>query len=171
MATAFYTAISSDTGSFQYDSVTSNTHRVIADLLDHKADQQLAVQNLYQSKSISQMKLMGIAMNNLKLYSCGQVGLVSISRQDLDQANASEMDTEGIVEMVRNIGTVELAIFLKEVEEGVKISLRSKSQVDCTKIAEKFGGGGHIRASGAMSHDNLDTTHNKIIDYALEVLQ
>ncbi len=170
MATALYAAISSDTGSFQYDSVTSNTHRVIADLIDCGANQQLVVQNLYQSKSIPQMRLMGIAMSNVEFFCDDKIGLVAITRENLKQAHADEMDTEGIVEMVRNIDTVELAIFLKETADGVKISLRSKSYVNCTVIAEKFGGGGHIRASGGLSHDSIEVTREKIISYATEVM-
>lgn len=166
-ATALYTAISTDTGSFQYDSMTSTTHRVIADLIDLGAKFYEVTQQVYQSRSKEKTALLFDVLSTISYDHDDQVAIVQCSLNMLEKTGAKSSDTEGIIEFVRNIKPVQLAVLLKERKDEVKFSLRSKDTIDCTKIAEFFGGGGHIRASGGSIKGDLahaDSCIRKRID-------
>lgn len=162
MATGIYTAISTDTGSFQYDSVNGRTHRIVAKLYDYGCDHNLVVQSIYQSRSREKLALMTKVLSRIEFLADGKVAMAACLLDDLNETGASSEDTEGIVEQVRNIEGVEMAVFLKEKEEEVKLSFRSKSYIDCTQFAGEFGGGGHIRASGASAAMSLNDVVNKV---------
>lgn len=162
ISTSLYTAISTDTGCFQYDSVSSETHKYISELIELGADTRLVNTSVFQSKSINKIYLLSEALKNLVFLKNNKVAITSLRKRDFVAAEASSADSEGIVEFIRNIKGVELAIFLKEETDKVKISLRSKSYINCINIASEFGGGGHIRASGATSINSLDETMSMI---------
>lgn len=164
VATCLYTAISSDTGSFKYDSTSSRTHEIAADLLSHQIDLNEITINLYQRRSLAKTNLLMRAMQNLKILEDGKIALTRISLDDLDKVQAEHSDTDGIVEFIRDIDGVELAIFLKDSKRsGSKISMRSKGDIDASKIAVKFGGGGHKRAAGASFNGDLDQCQEAIL--------
>ena len=106
--------------------------------------------NLFDNRSINKLNLMGYAFQNAKLYFDGKVVVVALDSDSISKFNAEKEDTSDIIGNLLSIKTVEVAVLLKEVEEGVKASLRSKYDFDVRKIAEIFGGGGHIKASGLM---------------------
>ena len=162
MATGIYTAISTDTGSFQYDSVNGGTHRIVAKLYDYGCDHNIVVQSVYQSRSREKLALMTKVLSRIEFLADGKVAMAACQLEDLEETGATSEDTEGIVEQIRNIEGVEMAVFLKEKEEEVKLSFRSKSYIDCTQFAGEFGGGGHVRASGASAAMNLNDIANKV---------
>lgn len=162
MATGLYTAISTDTGSFQYDSVNGDTHLIIAALYDAGCDHNLMVRSVYQSMSKEKLALHARVLSDLKFMADGKVALAICRLEDMESTGAAKDATEGIVEQARNIDGVEMAIFLKEKADEVKLSFRSKSYFDCTEFASVFGGGGHIRAAGASQKDSLDNVVAKV---------
>ncbi|NLN15650.1 MAG: bifunctional oligoribonuclease/PAP phosphatase NrnA [Tissierellia bacterium] len=165
IATNIYTAISTDTGKFSYESVTSRTHRIAAELLDVGIDLKDINIKIYESYSLESTKLFIKALNTLKLYSDNRVALVKVSQRMLKETNASLDDTDGISSFIRGIGPVEVSCLLKEVEEGeIKVSLRSKNYVDVSKVCAKFNGGGHVRAAGCTIFEDLDTAEAMIIE-------
>ena len=165
IATNIYTAISTDTGKFSYESVTSRTHRIAAELLDVGIDLKDINIKIYESYSLESTKLFIKALNTLKLYSDNRVALVKVSQRMLKETNASLDDTDGISSFIRGIGPVEVSCLLQEVEEGeIKGSLRSKNYVDVSKVCAKFNGGGHVRAAGCTIFEDLDTAEAMIIE-------
>ncbi|MDY3119314.1 MAG: bifunctional oligoribonuclease/PAP phosphatase NrnA [Peptoniphilus sp.] len=162
MATGFYTAISTDTGSFQYDSVNADTHRIIAELYDAGCNHNVVVQSVYQSMSKEKLALSSRVLSSLRFLAGGKVSVAICRSDDFEATGASKDDTEGIVESARNIDGVEMAIFLKEKPDEVKLSFRSKSYLDCTEFASAFGGGGHIRAAGASAKDSIENILAKV---------
>ncbi len=162
MATGFYTAISTDTGSFQYDSVNGDTHRIVAKLYDAGCDHNIVVKSVYQSMSKEKLALSARVLSDLRFMADGKISIAVCRLKDMEATGAAKDDTEGIVEKARNIDGVEMAIFLKEKADEVKLSFRSKSYLNCTEFASVFGGGGHIRASGASSKDSLDSVLEKV---------
>ena len=174
MATGLYTAISTDTGSFQYDSVNGNTHRIIAKLYDYGCDHNIVVQSVYQSRSREKLALMTRVLSRIEFLADGKVAMAACTLEDLKKTGAPSEDTEGIVEQIRNIEGVEMAIFLKEKEDEVKLSFRSKSYLNCTEFAGAFGGGGHIRASGAsasMTLSEVEETIKKLLEEKMELIR
>lgn len=150
IATGLYTAISSDTGSFKYDSTRPRTHEIAAHLLAYDLDLNEITKNLYQRRSLAKTNLLTKALDSLEFYYQGKVAMTFIDKEDILSLGAKHSDTEGIVEFIRDIDGVDLSIFLKERKlDGTKISIRSKGEVDATKIVQVFHGGGHKRAAGA----------------------
>jgi phosphoesterase RecJ-like protein len=81
---------------------------------------------------------------------------VEVTKEMMEITGAIKDDTDTIVNSVRAIATVEIACMLREDDDGIKISLRSKNYADVSKIAQKYGGGGHIRAAGATIKGEFD---------------
>lgn len=171
-ATALYAAISSDTGSFQYDSVKAKTHRNIGRLLDLGADFYMVTQRLYQSRSKAQMDLFIRVLSRMTYHKEDQVAFTYVLNKDFKETGAKRSDTEGLVELLRNIDSVELAVLLIERpgDKDAKFSLRSKNHIDCTRIAERFGGGGHVRASGGNLSGDMDQAREDLLKVVSEVV-
>ena len=172
IATLLYVAISTDTGSFKYDSTSSSTHRIAANLLECDIDLNCITRNIYQSRSLSKTNTLIGALNTLKLYNDNKIGIVFVTQDMLNKTNSSIYDVEGIIDFVRDIDTVEVACILKEVHPlEIKASFRSKKYVDVAKIAEYFNGGGHKRAAGCTIKDNIKNAEKEILDIILKTFR
>lgn len=145
-----YTSLVTDTGSFRHSNVTKRTHEIAGSLIDAGVNNSNIYNNLFDNRSINKLNLMGYVFQNAKLYFNGKVICASLDNDIIESFNAEKEDTSDIIGTLLSIKSVEVAILLKGVEEGVKASLRSKHDFDVRKIAEQFGGGGHTKASGLM---------------------
>lgn len=164
IATNLYTAISTDTGSFKYESVTGDTHRIIADLLDYKIDKNNININLYESMNFTQMKLFIKSLASLETFNNAEIAIIKVTQEMLEETGASLEDAEGIISFVRKISTVEAACVLKELDsENIKISLRTKKYLNASKICEQFNGGGHKRAAGCTIYKPIEQAKELII--------
>ena len=149
MATCIYTAISTDTGSFMYDNTTSETHEIASTLIKCGADKENININIYQNRSLARTQLFIKSLNSLDMYFDNQVAIIKVTKEMLKETNTTMEDTEGIISFVRDIGTVEIAVLMKEVEDELtKVSMRSKKYVDVAKLTGVFNGGGHKKAAG-----------------------
>lgn len=145
-----YTSLVTDTGSFRHSNVTKRTHEIAGILIGVGVNNSMIYNKLFDNRSINKLNFMGYAFQNAKLYFDGKVVVTLLDSDSLSKFNAEKEDTSDIIGNLLSIKTVEVAVLLKEVEEGVKASLRSKYDFDVRKIAEMFGGGGHTKASGLM---------------------
>lgn len=171
IGTCIYTAISSDTGSFMYDNVTSETHEIASELLKLEIDKSNININLYQNRSIERTILFIKALETLKLYFNNKLAVVKVTRKMLEDLGAKMEDTEGIVSFIREIRDVEIAILLKEFNENeIKVSMRSKTFADVSAICDKFGGGGHIRAAGCTINSSIATSEELILNVVKKVI-
>ena len=152
-ALAIYTALVTDTGNFQYESVNEKVFEMAADLVRFGVKPEFVSKMLYERDRLSRLRFLGKAIDTLELHCEGKVGIVCITKEMLEKTGAIKEDTEGVVNMVRKLATVEVALMLREDDNGIKISLRSKNYLNVSEIAIKYGGGGHIRASGATIKD------------------
>lgn len=148
-AIAIYTALVTDTGNFQYESVDAKVFDMAADLVRYGVKPEFISKMLYERDKLSRLRFMAKALDTLELHCEGKAGIITITKEMLDSTGAIKEDTDGVVNMVRKLKTVEVALMLREDEDGIKISLRSKNYLNVSEIATKYGGGGHIRASGA----------------------
>lgn len=148
IGTCMYTSIVTDTGAYRHSNVTERTHKISATLKKIGVDNTFIYQNLFDNKDFSRIKLIGKALSNMQLILNGKVALLEIDKNFTADLGIDIGDTSDIISYGLQIKGVEVTLLLKEVEDGVKASLRAKSYVDVRKIAEVFGGGGHIRASG-----------------------
>ncbi len=170
IATCIYTAISTDTGSFMYESVTDSTHEIAAELLRKGIDKNKIILNLYQSRSMERTNLFIDCLSSLKTYHNNKIATVRVTQDMLKKANAQMEDTEGIISFVKDIKGVEVACLLKENNEGIiKASLRSKEYIDVAKVCSEFNGGGHIRAAGCSINDNIETAERLIVQKLIDM--
>jgi len=155
-ATCIYTALVTDTGSFQYESVNDKVFSMASELVKSGVKPDFVAKMLFQRDRLSRLRLLAKAYDTIELYCDGKVAFVEVTKEMMEITGAIKDDTDTIVNSVRNIASVEVACMLREDEDGIKISLRSKNYADVSKIATKYGGGGHIRAAGATLKDEFD---------------
>lgn len=164
IATCLYTGIMTDTGSFTYRSTSSETHLVIADLIEKGADNTTIHQNVYDTFSQNRLKLLGVALQNLRVNKELRTAYITLSQEELDRHNFQKGDTEGFVNYGLSLeGIIFAVIFIEHKVEGlIKISLRSKGTFSVNKFARAhFSGGGHLNAAGGKSNLSLEDTVTK----------
>lgn len=169
IATCLYTGIMTDTGGFRYSLTSAETHRIVATLLEKGADCTKISSQVLDSYSIDRLLLLGHVLNDLTYLEQYRTAYMYISSKTLKQFNFRKGDTEGFVNYGLRIKEAELAAIFIENEEDklIKISFRSKTNLDVNLLARTyFNGGGHINAAGGSSHIPLEDTLN----YFLEVL-
>ena len=155
-AICIYTALVTDTGSFQYESVNDKVFEMAADLVRTGVKPDFVAKMLFQRDRLSRLRLLAKAYDTIELCCEGKVAFVEVTKEMMEITGAIKDDTDTIVNSVRAIASVEVACMLREDDDGIKISLRSKNYADVSKIAVKYGGGGHIRAAGATIKDEFD---------------
>lgn len=162
MATCLYTAVLTDTGSFCYQGTDERTFALAQELVRAGADPAQIAHNVYFANPESKMRLLGCALNNLRRK--GKISWMWISQADLQKSGAREEDCEGLVNYALGIADVEVALFFRELPDGrYRVSLRSKGAVDVARIGEKFGGGGHMCASGCSVPGPLSVATETIL--------
>ncbi len=159
MAQNLYTGILTDSGSFRFASTTPETHRIVAKLLELGVRPDHVYQNIFDTATISRYKLLGILLDKMEIIREKQTAIMNLSLADMNKWNAQKGDTEGFVNYGLGVNGVVLAAFFKEDEGKIKISFRSKGDVDVNELARKhFNGGGHKNAAGGMSTLSLEET-------------
>lgn len=166
IATCLYTGMMTDTGSFRFPSTTSETHRVVAYLIEQGANHSEIYNNVFDTNSFDRMQLLGRALNNLKVKPEYRTAFITLSQEELNQYNYKKGDTEGFVNYALSIENIAFAaIFIEDKgNDIIKISLRSKGTFSVNAFArEHFNGGGHINAAGGRSELSLEATVEKFI--------
>jgi phosphoesterase RecJ-like protein len=161
MANCIYTGIMTDTGSFKFAATTSNTHRVIADLMDKGAEGTEIHHRIYDTNSPSRLHLLGCALKNMVILQEYQTAYITLSQEELDKYDYQKGDTEGFVNYGLTLDGIRFAvIFIENKEEGIfKISFRSVGDFSVNDFARKhFHGGGHTNAAGGKSDYSIEET-------------
>ena len=161
IATCLYTGIMTDTGGFRYSLTSPTTHRIVATLLEKGANCTRISSEVFDSYSLDRLQLLGNVLRGLVYLPEYKTAYMSISSKELKQFNFRKGDTEGFVNYGLRIKEAELAaIFIENEEENViKISFRSKTNLDVNALARTyFNGGGHINAAGGGTHTSLKDT-------------
>lgn len=172
IATGLFSAISTDTGSFKYDSAGSETFHIAGELMKYGVPLNEVSVQLYQTRSIPKTNLLIAAMENAEYYEDGQIAVTSVSLKMVEDCNAKPSDTEGIVEFLRDTDPVEISILLKERRNNtVKVSVRGKNYVNVIPIVTPLGGGGHFRAAGATGHGTLEEVKAQVLKSAVKELE
>ena len=163
-AICIYTGIVTDTGNLTYSNTTPRCIRMVADMYENGLNITEINRNIYRTIPYVKTRLQGHVLSNMKLEYDGRIGLATLSVGEMKDYGASNEDCEGIVDNVRDVESVRVAIFIREGRDGTyKVSLRSKECADVGKIAGKYGGGGHAAAAGYTSKEPLSTTVANVI--------
>ena len=151
IADCLFTAVSTDTGSFQYPSTRPATYHVAGELVRRGANLARICDEVYQSFPLSRVRLLKLLYNRFRLTHHNQIAYFWLKKADFARTGANTSDSEGLIDHIRAIEPVIVACVFEEVEpELTRVSLRSKDdRVDVNEVAKLFGGGGHRAAAGA----------------------
>ncbi len=164
IANAMYVAILTDTGGFKYENTTAATFMAVAHLMEYGISPSLLYRCCYESKPLAMVKLNACAIEKSVFLNNGKVAYTIITLDDMRTNKALNEHTDGIVELLRQVNSVEVAFVIKETEDGYsKVSLRSKN-VDVCKVALRFDGGGHTFAAGCTIRKNYTVALTKLLD-------
>lgn len=169
IACALYIAISTDTGNFSYDNTNYKTFERCAELARSGVPIAKIANLLYNAKTYESTKLIGKVISNLRLFFDGKLSVTQITLQELNETGASAEDCETVINYARDIDTVELAVFIRQFKENTyKVSFRSKESLDVMEIAQRYGGGGHVRASGCTMSGDINDIWDTVLSIAKE---
>ena len=165
IADCLFTAISTDTGSFQYATTRPSTYMIAAELVKRGANLSRICEEVYQSYPLSRVKLQRHMYNSFKIIENNQIAYFWIRQTDYKKTGASPDESEGLIDHIRNIQGVKIACLFEEIEpELTRVSLRSKvPELDVSSVAVAFGGGGHLSAAGARIPGKQQTTQRRVL--------
>jgi len=154
-----YTGIITDSGSFKYSNVQSITHLIAADLIKKGLDHSKIHENIFDQNELSRLQLLGYALNKIEILPDAPVAFIAISLKELKKFNISKGATEGLVNYCLSIKDINVAAFLREDKEIIRMSFRSKGNIKVNEYASRnFDGGGHHNAAGGKSSLDFKST-------------
>ncbi|MFM9024818.1 MAG: DHH family phosphoesterase [Planctomycetaceae bacterium] len=151
IAAPLYAGLSTDTGGFRFPSVTGESFRIAARLVDAGANPAAIYRELFEQDSLARLHLVGRTLAGATTTREGRVITSQVLQRDIQEVNAQPADTEDLINLTLAVKGTELAAILIEQPDGrIKTSFRSRGPVDCNLLAARFGGGGHKAAAGAI---------------------
>jgi phosphoesterase RecJ-like protein len=176
-ASSIYCGIMTDTGSFRFDSVTAETHRIVASLMEMGIDHASIHREVYDTQLLARLKLVGYSISQkLFVSEDGCTAWIWLDAQELKSHSYRQGDAEGLVNHALSLKGVKLAAFFREGNNEIKTSFRSKGQFDVNTFARKhWNGGGHFHAAGGSSNEEMHVVLKKfeklITEYSEEIRQ
>ena len=173
IAENLYAAISTDTGSFQYPQTSAHTFEIAAELIRAGLDVGRLSQQLYENYPRRRLELLRELLRTMRFEHGGRIASFSLSARTATELGVLPEDNEGLIDQLRAIRGVIVAVFFEELAEGkVRVSMRSKSDaVDVCAICQKFGGGGHTLAAGARVRGTLAEVEKRVLEKIGDVLK
>jgi len=169
IATALYTGILTDTGSFRFANTRRETFSLCETLATAGANPSDVARHLYGQYSIGRLKLLNMALDSIEISRNGKLSLMALTQLMLAETGTVPEDVDGMINYARRIEDIDVAVLIREKRNGscpagnnrpFQVSLRSNGSVDVATIAATFGGGGHPTAAGFQ----VEATLNDIKD-------
>ncbi len=171
VAENIFAAIQADTGSFRYENTTPESFKIAAELMTYGVVPRQVSLKLMDKYSLSRMRLLEMALGAVEFFYEGRVGMVTLSSEMFERAQARWEDSERFVDYLRFVSGVELAVLIRETDKNIyKFSMRSTNKVNVAQLASMFGGGGHVQAAGFECHDPFETLKNDFLNKAGRLL-
>lgn len=157
IAECLYCAVMTDTGGFRYSNTSKRTFQVAGELLDAGVDPWRMASHVYESQPLKRIELLREVLETLRLSDCGRLAFIRIPRSIVEGVERPGELTDGFINYGRSVRGVEVSTQLRELEgAGWKVTFRSRGNVDVSKLAERFGGGGHHNAAGCEIYAEAD---------------
>ena len=164
-ATCIYAGILTDTGRFRFSNTTSRVFEITARLIDMGADPTYITDRIYYELPLEDIHAMRRALTTLEMHGDGRICVLVLSEEN------QLKDSDSIVDLALSIQGVEVALLFCEMEDGrIRVSLRSKSRVNVSELAARFGGGGHFKAAGLRMRGTLQSARDRLLPVALEAV-
>jgi phosphoesterase RecJ-like protein len=176
ISTLIYSTIVGDTGSFRYSNTNSESLKIASELVEYGAEPEFVSQAIYENEPLKKINLIARALNTLEIDKTNKIASVYIDNDMFAETGTTREDTEGIINIPRKINGISVAVLLRQENKSDekihrwKVSLRSKYEVDVSAIAQKYGGGGHVKASGLTIEGNLSKVKEDLIGTIKEVI-
>ncbi len=177
IAECIYCGIMTDSGSFRFPSVTPETHRIVAELIENGLDHARVHREVYDTNLLDRLKLIGYALNEkLEVINDCATALISLTAEELRRFNHRPGDTESLVNQALSIHGVKLAAFFREGNNEVKVSFRSKGSFDVNTFARNgWRGGGHTNAAGGITNESIseaiDRFKNEVASISKQIVE
>src|SRR5207247_9134910 len=152
-------------GWFQHGNTTAATFHLVSALVQAGARPSYTSDQLFKNNPLPRLKLMGLVLERLQVTRGGLVAHTEIRLADYAATGATPADSEDLVNYTLSVAGVEVGLlFVEQPKGGVKVSFRSRVMVDVARLAERFGGGGYRRASGAMIQASLPEVRGRVLE-------
>ena len=164
IATPLYAGLSTDTGGFRFPSVSGESFRIAARLVDAGASPTAVYRELFEQDSLARLNLVGRTLAGAVTRHDGRVIVSTVRQADIRDVKASASDTEDLVNLTLAVKGTEAAVILIEQADGrIKVSFRSRGPLDCNALAARFGGGGHKAAAGAILEGPFEPARDRVV--------
>ncbi len=172
-ATAIYTGILTDTGSFRFSNTNRSAFAICQEMIERGVDPYKVAQHVYGTYSLGRIKLLNLALDSIEISENGNLSMMTVTQAMLDKTGTHAEDADGLINYARRIKAVKVAALIHEQTNGRKpdghsngyhVSLRSDGQVDVAAIASVFGGGGHPSAAGFSVQASLTELKTQLIE-------
>lgn len=171
-AVCAYTALATDTGSFRYSNTDPRAHRAAAALIEAGVDVQDVTARVFNIISRAKFDLMQRVLPKAAFLHGGRVAYIEATAADLEAAGAENQDQDGLINHVRDVEGVDVAIFFKEYNgDATKVSFRSRPGFNAADVCKQFGGGGHAAAAGATLDMPLAAAREQVLSVVARVLE
>lgn len=172
IADCLYVAVVTDTGGFRFETTTAATHRRIAEFIEAGVNVRELSLRIFEERPLKSIMAVKAALDTLELSPCGRVAWMKMDLNAARRLKIEDEHTDGVVNYGGSIKGVEVALFFRELEAGyVKVSFRSKSYVNVSRLAAEFGGGGHPRAAGALVKGDIDRVLCAVVGASLAAVK
>ena len=149
IASCVYTGLATDTGCFMFANTSPTVHRIAAEVMEKGADYKSINRLMFETKTLSYLRLEQMAVSSIESYFDGQCALMTITRDMFRVSGSSSSECDGIASLPRKIEGVKVGVTIRERHNGnFKVSIRTVAPIDAAKICANFGGGGHANAAG-----------------------
>lgn len=165
-----FMAVATDTGWFRHPNATAATFALCGELVAAGANPTVLYEQLYEAATLARFKLTAVALQRLQVRANGKIAFTEIALADYASTGSVPGDTEDLINYPRGVEGVDLAlVFIEQPDGGTKVSFRSRA-ADVSKLAERFGGGGHKLASGARVARPLAEARDEVLKAAEELV-
>jgi phosphoesterase RecJ-like protein len=171
LAENLYVALITDTGNYRYENTSVATFMMAADLLKAGVDTHDITTRIYDTKTIASIRIQAAALSDLEISPDRKAAWAAVTQEMMEQSGAKGEDLVGLVDQIRSIEGIEVAILFREDKGDVKVNFRSKEKINVSEIAKRFGGGGHIRAAGAILKDSMEGAKNRVVAEVLKQIK
>jgi len=170
-ATAIYTGLLTDTGGFRYSSTSPLVMAMASRLLQAGVNGPELAEHLLERMTPGQLRILQRGLSRLELSEDQRIAWLWVTSEDLEETGATNEDLEGLVNYPRNIEGVEVGLLFKQNgQQSVKVSMRSAGKVNVAEVAQRFAGGGHVRAAGCRFTDPLPDAIRQTIEEVRKAL-
>jgi bifunctional oligoribonuclease and PAP phosphatase NrnA len=164
-----YVAIMTDTGSFRFSNTTPRVHLIAADLLRRGVDPETVYRRVFATMTLARIRLLRDALHHLECDAELPISWISIPAEVMERNGATSEDLEGLVEYARSLEGTEVALLFRELDaRSTKISFRSSGLADVNALARALGGGGHVKAAGALVGEPLGQVRERVLQATRE---